>query len=384
MDLSFTPEQEMLRESARKLMERVATPDYVRRLDRERQYPDELYDAWVEAGFLGASLPEEYGGIGGSLIDVAIITEELARVSADLMMPYGGSMFCALNVLRNGSEQLKRKWLPKLISGEVKFSIGLSEPDAGSDLAAIRTSARRDGDHYVINGMKTWQTGAGAKRNVINLYVRTDPAADYRKGMSLILVPNDAPGVELRKLDMLGRYCTGTYQVTFNDVRVPVDNLVGRENEGWKCLLSGLTAERSVVAAGDVGSASAVVDMTVAYAQERKQFGRPIGTNQALAHMIADLQTEVEAARALMWRAVWLAETNGPDALRDITMAKLFASEIYVKACNVGMQVFGGNGYSMEYDIQRHYRDCRMGTVAAGSSQMLRNLIAGLSGLRVQ
>jgi alkylation response protein AidB-like acyl-CoA dehydrogenase len=383
MDLSFAEEQEMSRDSVRKLMARIATPDYIRRLDREKMYPTELYDAWVEAGLLGVPFPEEYGGIGGNLVDVAIVSEELGRTSADFPMVYAASLFCGLNVFRNGTEEQRRYWIPKVISGEIKMSIGISEADAGSDVGAMKTTARRDSDHWVINGRKTWQTGAAGKRNVINVYVKTDNRAPYRQGMSLILVPNDTPGVTLRKLDMLGRYCAGTYEVTFDDVRVPLDNLIGGENKGWNCILSGLQTERAVVAACDCGSAAAVVDLTLAYAKDRKQFGRPIGTFQALAHMIADMQTDVEAARALMWRAVWLVSTR-QDALREITMAKLFASEVYAEVSNKAMQVFGGNGYSMEYDIQRHYRDSRIGTIAAGSSQMLRNLIAGLSGLKVQ
>ena len=149
------------------------------------------------------------------------------------------------------------------------MSIGISEADAGSDAGAMKTTARRDGDHWVINGRKTWQTGAGAKRNVINLYVKTDTRVSYRQGMSLILVPNDTPGVTLRKLEMLGRYCAGTYEVTFDDVRVPLENLIGGENKGWNCILSGLQTERAIVAACDCGSAAAVVDMTIEYAKER-------------------------------------------------------------------------------------------------------------------
>jgi alkylation response protein AidB-like acyl-CoA dehydrogenase len=383
MDFLFTEEQEMLRDSVRKLMARFATPEYIHRLDREKAYPDALYDAWVEAGLLAIPFPEEYGGLGGSLIDVAIIGEELGRTSADFVMVYAGSLFCGLNVFRKGTEEQKRHWIPKVIAGEIKMTVGISEADAGSDVGAMKTAAHRDGNHWVISGRKMWQTGSAAKRNVMNVYVKTNTKVSYRQGMSLILVPNDTPGLEIRKLDMLGRYCAGTYEVTFDNVRVPLDNLIGGENKGWECILAGLQGERAIVAACDCGSAAAVVDMTIEYAKQRSQFGRPIGTFQAIAHMIADMQTKVEAAKALMWRAVWLAST-GKDALREIMMAKLFASEIYVEVSNMAMQIFGGNGYSMEYDIQRHYRDSRIGTVAAGSSQMLRNLIAGLSGLKVQ
>src|SRR6185437_6566671 len=223
-------------------------------------------------------------------------------------------------------------------------------------------------------------TGAGAKGNVINMYVRTDPKAHYRQGLSLFLIDNDTPGLELRKLDMLGRYCTGTYEIFLKDVRIAPDRLIGGENKGWDCILSGLQAERVVAAACDCGSARGALDMAVSYAKERKQFGRPIGSFQAIAHMLADLEAQVEAAWALTLKAAWRVSL-GEDALKEITMAKLLAAETYVKTTEVGMQVMGGYGYNMEFDMQRHFRDARAATVAAGSSQILRNLIAGQMGL---
>ena len=218
---------------------------------------------------------------------------------------------------------------------------------------------------------------------MINVYAKTDSSVHYRKGISLFLVDNDTPGVKMRKLDMLGRRCVGTYEIFFDDVRVPADRLVGGENNGWHCVLSGLQVERVASTAGYSGAAQAAVDMAVAYARERKQFGRPIGTNQAIAHMLADMQTEVEAARWMMMRAAWML-SQGKDALREISMAKLFGSEMYVKIANMGMQVMGAYGYNMEFDMQRHFRDARSVTIGAGTSQMQRNLIAGLMGLKVQ
>jgi alkylation response protein AidB-like acyl-CoA dehydrogenase len=316
------------------------------------------------------------------MIDLAIICEELSCRSADFAMAYGGSIFCGLNVLRKGTEEQKRYWLPKLAGGEVKFSISMSEPEAGSDLSGMRTTARRNGDHYVINGQKLWATGAGARNNVINLYCRTDPKESYRKGMSLFLVDNDTPGIKMRKLDMLGRRCVGTYEIFFDDVRVPADRLVGGENKGFEVVLSGLNVERCTSAANAVGACQAIVDLALQYAKERNQFGRPIGSNQAIAHMLADMHTDVEAARSLMWRAAWLV-SSGKEAVREITMAKLLASETYVKVAQMGMQIMGGYGYNMEFDMQRYFRDSRAATVAAGTSQIQRNLIAGLMGLKI-
>lgn len=383
MDFSFSEEQTLLRDSVRKLMDRVATPEYVAKVDRERAYPHALFEAWTEAGLFGLPFSEELGGTGGNVLDLALVSEEIGRTSADLVMAYAGALFCGLTLARKGSDEQKKKWIPRLIEGNVKFSISISEPDAGSDVGAIRSTASRDGDEWVLNGRKVWQSGAGAKGNVICTYVRTDPNAHYRQGMSYFLVENDRPGVEMRKLDMLGRYCMGTYEVTFNDVRVPNDQLVGGVNKGWDVLLSGLQTERITVAACDVGSAQGAVDLALDYAKERKQFGRQIGNFQSIAHMLADMQTEVEAARSLMYRAAWMVDA-GHNAMNEINMAKLFASEVYVKVANMGMQIYGGNGYSMEYPMQRHYRDSRIATVVAGTSQIMRNMIAGGMGLKPQ
>src|SRR5215813_5957509 len=188
MDFGFSEEQRLLRDNVRKLMDRVATPEYIKRHDREQAYPYELYQAWVDAGLLRLPFPEEVGGLGGSVIDMAIVAEELSRKSADFYMAFAGSMFCGLNILRKASEEQKRAWLPRLLAGEVRMAISISEPEAGSDVGAMRTTARRDGDHYVFNVQKLGRSGAGAKDAVINAYVKTDTQAHYRQGMSLFLV----------------------------------------------------------------------------------------------------------------------------------------------------------------------------------------------------
>lgn len=383
MDFEFTEEQRLLRESVRTMLDRIATPEYIRRSDVEGRYPYELYDALVEQGLMQMPFPEEYGGLGGNVIDFAIISEELGRKSYDFLGAYGTSMFNGLNILHNGTEAQKRYWLPPLIRGEIRMSISMTEPNAGSDAGAMRTSAKREGDHWIINGQKVFSTGAGARNNVINLYAKTDTTAPYQKGISLFLVDNTTPGIELRKLDTLGRRALGTYEVFFDNVKVPADRLVGEVNKGWQYMLSGLQLERLLTTAGYCGGGQSVVDQALEYAKQRHQFGRPIGTFQAIAHMLADMQTEVEASRLLMWHAAWQL-SKGKDALMAISMAKLFGSETYVKAANLGMQIMGGYGYITEFDMQRHYRDARATTITAGTSQMQRNLIAGLMGLKVK
>lgn len=383
MNFDFTAEQELLRDSVRKLMERHVPKEKLRAWDNARTFPDEVYRAWIEAGLLQLPFPTEHGGLGGDAVDVALVVEEISRSSTDLSMAYSSAVFCGLNILRKGTEKQKAYWLPRIMEGTSRMLISISEPGAGSDVAAMTTSAVRDGEDFVVNGQKLWTTGAGLKGGVLSVYLKTDRAAAPRNGFSFFLIDNDAPGVELRKLDMLGRRCTGTYEVFFSNVRVSADRLVGGEGGGWDCLMSGLQLERAVSAASSCGGAQAIVDLAARYAQERKQFGQPIGAFQAIGHAIADMQTAVDAARMLMLRAVWLV-SQGRDALREITEAKLFASETYVSVAGKGVQIMGAYGLNNEYEMERYFRDARSATIAAGTSETLRSLIARLMGLKAR
>ena len=383
MNFDFTEEQEMLRETVIKLMARHAPPEAVRKWDADRSFPEDLYQAWVEAGLLRLPFPTEVGGLGGDALDIALVIYELSRVSTDLTMAMAGSIFCGLNVLRKGTDEQRAYWLPRLLDGRIKFAIGISEPDAGSDVGNIRTTAVRDGDRYIVNGQKLWTTGAGLKNSVICAYVKTDKTAHYRKGMTHILIDNDAPGVELRKLGMLGRRTVGTYEVFFRDTPVDASRVIGGEGGGWDCLMGGLQYERAVSAAGNCGGAQAVLDLAVKYAGERVQFGQPIGSFQSIGHMLADMQSEIEAGKLLMWRAAWLAAQQR-DALREITQAKLYTSEMYARHANVGVQIMGGYGLNEEFDMQRYFRDSRSATIAAGTSQTQRNLLANLMGMKAR
>lgn len=381
MDFNFTEEQEMLRDSVVKLMAKHAPPEALRKWDREKVYPEDLYQEWAKAGLLRLPFPENVGGLGGSALDLAIVVYELSRVSTDIGMAFGGSIFCGLNLLRKGTHEQRAHWLPKLLNGDIKFAIGISEPDAGSDVGNIHTTAVRAGDNYIINGQKLWTTGAGLNDSTICIYVKTDTRVHYRKGMTHILVDNNMPGVELRKLNMLGRRSVGTYEVFFKDVSVPADRVIGGEGGGWDCLMGGLQYERAVSSAGNCGGAQAVFDLAKSYAAERVQFGQPIGSFQAIGHMLADMETELEAGKMLTWRANWLVSERR-DALKEITHAKLFTSEMYARHANMGVQIMGGYGLNEDFDMQRYLRDSRSATIAAGTSQTQRNLLANLMGLK--
>lgn len=380
MHFELNQDQRLLRESIHRAMAKILTSEYMRRIDRDGLYPYEAYDAWVALGLTGRGIPEEYGGFGGSIEDLALIAEDLAYWSYDVSTAYTVPMFTALTLLKCGREEQKTEFLPKLADGRMRMSVCISEPSAGSDVGAIRTRATRDGNEWVLNGQKLWTTGAGARDNMLQIYARTDPDAPAKKGLSVFLVENDAPGIECRKLDMLGRRATGTYEVFITDVRVHESRVLGEANRGWDYLLSGLQAERVLTSAGYAGAAQKVVDLASGYAKERRQFGRAIAEFQAISHLLADMQTEVDAARMLVYRAAGRL-SRGLDALREVSMAKLFGSETYAKVANHGMQIMGAYGYSMEYEMQRHFRDARSATVGAGSSQMQRNTIASTMGL---
>ena len=383
MNFDYTEEQSILLDNLRRMMDTAATPEYIREHDENGLYPYEVYEAWVAMGLIGLPFPESYGGFGGNVIDMALVGEELGRKAYSFLEAYGLSVFSGLSLLNNGNEEQKRIWLPRLIKGEIRMSISMTEPDAGSDAGNMRTLATRDGNDWVINGQKVFSTAADARNNVITLYCKTDLEAPYQKGITAFLVPNDTPGVETRRLRTFGANMLGLNEVFFDNVRISDTQRIGAVNGGWNCMLSGLLFERIVTSAGYVGNAQTVVDQALAYAKERKQFGRPIGEFQAIAHMLADMQTRVDASRMLMLRAA-AKVAKGEPALREVTEAKLFGSETFVEVANQGMQILGGYSYMMEYDMQRHYRDARSTTIAAGSSQMLRNLIANTMGLKVR
>lgn len=383
MGFELNTEQEMLKDSVRALMRRVATRDYLRAMDQDGRYPYELYAAWVEAGFFRLPFPAAYGGLDGSIEDLIVVASEIANTSYDCFTAFATGVFTTLTLLKRGDDKQRCHFIPRVLDGSMRMSVSISEPDAGSDVSAIRTRARPDGDAWILSGQKVFSTAAGARDNLIQVYARTRADGPAKSGLSMFLVDNASPGVEYRKLDMLGRRGTGTYEVFFNDVRVPADHLVGGLDKGWETMLAGLQVERVMTSAGYCGSSRRVFELALTHAKERHQFGRPIGEFQAIAHMLADMQTEVHASHLLTWAAARKL-ARGEDALREVTMAKLYGSETYARIANQGMQIMGGYGYSMEYEMQQHFRDARSTTVGAGSSQMQRNLLANLMGLKVR
>jgi alkylation response protein AidB-like acyl-CoA dehydrogenase len=381
VEFGLTDEQEMLRATARAFVERTCPPDVAKAWDDDSTPPALLTAAFADVDWYGLPFPEEYGGAGAGPVELAVVAEELGRASLDVAMCLSGRLIPALTLFEFGDEHQRRDLVPEVVAGARNYAVAISEPDAGSDAAALRTAAVVHDDHFVVNGQKMWCTGAGLPDTTILMYVRTDPGVPKHRGISALLVDASAPGVQLRRIPTLARHILGTYEVFLDDVIVPRDALVGPLNDGWRVMLSSLELERVMLSAGYVGAAQSTVDLALEYARERTQFDRPIGTFQSLAHVIADLQTDVDAARLLTLRAAWLRE-QGVSCHREAAMAKVKGSETYVQAARWGMQIMAGHGFATESVMSFRYRESIVATISGGTSQIQRNAIARDLGLK--
>jgi alkylation response protein AidB-like acyl-CoA dehydrogenase len=380
VDFEETQEQQQLRAAIERFMQRECPPQQVRRWDREGSFPEDLYRRMVEAGFVSLVVPQAHGGMGSPMSDCIILYEELARPSVDFATRIALQAWGAAILADFAGDELKAELLPAVVAGERKLSFSLTEPQSGSDAAALSTSARREGDEWVLRGQKLFSSGADAADNAMIVAVRTSKGATRHEGISLIVVPNDAPGVTVRRLDVIGRRVLGLCEIFFDDARVPARYLVGEEGKGWQYIGRHLERERITLAANYIGSARSVVDDAVAYAKERRQFGRSIGQFQSIAHMLADMSTELEAGRWLTRMAAWRYDRGLP-CRKEASMAKLYVSEMLQRVSATGMQVLGGHAYTHDHDVQRHWRDARNATVGGGTSQIQRELIARELGL---
>ena len=382
-DCAFFPEEHgMFREVVDRFVEEHCGREYARGCDAERRYPYEAYARMAEQGWFGLCVPEDQGGMGADVIFRAILQEGLSRHAFDLGAVYGLTSWGIDTLLRFGTAAQKQTYIPPALAGELRFSISMTEPNAGSDLTGIRLSAVPDGDSYVLNGQKVFASAAGTERNVIILAARTARSdTDRRHGLTMFLVPNDTPGLELRRLQTLSRRMSGTYECFYQDVRVPKANVVGELHRGWDVLGAFLVQERIGGAAMYVGNAQTALDDAVKYARERIQFGQAIGNFQAIRHALADAACELEAARLLTYQAAWLADKGKP-ALKEASMAKLYASEAGMRITTLGMQVLGGYAQLPEFDMERYWRDAKQNMVSSGTSQIQRNIIAGALGLK--
>ena len=354
----------------------VDVAPHVRKLEHEDIYPAEIVEKMKEMGLFGCIISEDYGGLGMTTSTYAKIVERITRTWMSLSGIINSHLIMAAAVQRNGTQAQKSQFLPRFATGELRGGIGLTEPDAGTDLQAIRTVARRDGEDYVVNGAKTWITNSG-QGNCIALLVKTDPTAEPRhKGMSL-LIAEKGPGFKVaRKLEKLGYRGIDTCELVFEDYRVPADRLVGGvEGRGLQQILSGLELGRINVAARGVGIARAALDEATSYSQIRKTFGKPICEHQAIQLMLGEMATRTEAARLLVENAA-RAYDRGERCDMEAGMAKYFATEAALTNATQSMRIHGGYGYSKEYNVERLYRDAPLLTIGEGTNELQRIIIA--------
>jgi len=373
-NITTEEDEALILDSVREFLKRDVAP-YAHGLDARDEYPQEIADKMAELGLFGTTISSEYGGLGLSCTTFAKIMEEIASVWMSVGGIIGAHLVMARAVEHFGSEEMKREYLPKFASGELRGGIALTEPDAGTDLQGIRTRADKQGDDYVINGSKMWITNS-KMGNILAVLVKTDTKTEpAHKGMSLMLVQKEA-GYKPTKIDKLGYRGVDTCGIEFTDVRTPVKNLIGgKEGRGLQQILNGLEQGRINVAARGIGLARACLEESIAYAQTRKTFGKPICQHQSIQIKLADMATRVEAARLLTEQAAHAYDTGERSDLQ-CGMAKLFATEAAMENAAQAMRIHGAYGYSKEFNIERYYRDAPLLTIGEGTNELQRIIIS--------
>jgi acyl-CoA dehydrogenase len=377
----FTDEHEELRETIGRFVRSEIVP-HVDAWEEAREFPRELYERCGELGFLGLKYPEELGGQGGDYVHDAVWAEELARAGA------GGGVGAGLGahtgiatppIFRFGTPDQHRRFLVPAIRGEKICALGITEPGAGSDVASISTTARKVDGGYVVNGAKTFITN-GVRADFLVCAVKTNPDGGHH-GLSFLVLEREMPGYEVsRKLEKMGWHSSDTGELSFTDVEVPAENLLGEENGGFYLIMANFQWERLLMALGAVGAMQKLFEVTLEYAKERQAFGRPIGRFQVIRHKLAEMSVTIEAARVMTYNALRLF-CEGQDAIQEVTMAKLFSQRAALDLADECLQIHGGYGYMREYGIERAVRDLRLGPIGGGTDEIMKEILGKTLGL---
>jgi acyl-CoA dehydrogenase len=381
MNFERVQEHEMLRDSVRAFFERELPETRIREMDRARKIPRDIWKRFAALGWQGLSVPTEFGGSGANVSTAAVFTEELARRFPSLATDWLLVSMTARILRESGTAKQKAELLPRLAAGDFLMSFGMSEPGGGTDVLALKTRASLQGGEWVVRGQKLY-TSFADDADAILVLCRTDPAPDAKRarGLSLVLTPRNQPGVQVRRLELMGQRAACTCEVFLDDARAPADTVVGEQGRGWYTLLRSLDEERILCAAMYVGITAAALEQALQYAQDRNAFGRPIGAFQAVQHPLAETATELEQIRLLTAKAAWL-QSQGMDCATEAAMAKLAASEAAVRATDRGMRVLGGYGLVEESPMERLFRDTRLGPFSPISNEMVKNFVAERLGL---
>jgi len=370
----LTQEQEMIRDMARDFAREQLAPNAAD-WDKNHTFPKEALSQMGELGFFGIITPEEWGGVGAGYVALGVAIEEIAAGdgACSTIISVTNSVAC-MPILKFGTEAQKETYLKPLASGEHLGAFCLTEPQAGSDAADLRTRAVRDGDHYVINGTKQFIT-SGKYADTAIVFAVTDPEAG-KKGITAFIVPTKNDGYVVANIEeKMGQHASDTAQIVFDNLRIPVENRLGEEGEGYKIALSNLEGGRIGIASQCVGMARAAYEAALEYAKERTTFGKPILHHQAIAFKLADMATQIDAARLMVWRAAMLRDQDKP-CLKEASMAKVFASEMAEKVCSDAIQIHGGYGYLADFPVERIYRDVRISQIYEGTSEVQRMVIS--------
>ena len=374
MDFELPEEYQLAYQSAFDFGQKEIRP-HNDEIERTDDFPPWLWKRLAEQGYTGIAIPEEYGGSGGDFMMAALVARGIGRANGAISMSYGAHLnLCAHNIVRNGTGEQKRKYLPGLASTEMIGALGLTEPNAGSDAMGIRTIARPVDGGYLINGSKVFITN-GPIADVIVLYTKTRPEAGSR-GITAFIFETKTPGFSVaRKLQKLGMHGSPTGELVFEDAFVPAENVLGKVDEGYKVVMSGLDIERAFYAVSGIGGLEAALEMSIKYAKEREQFGQPIANFQLIQAKLADMFTDLEAARHMAHRALWLAQ-QGKRVSKEAAAALLFVARASSRAANEALQIHGGWGYLTDFEVERLWRNARLGEIGAGTNEIRQLLIA--------
>ncbi|MCX5874466.1 MAG: acyl-CoA dehydrogenase family protein [Deltaproteobacteria bacterium] len=381
MDFDLTDEQRLVQKNVHQFMRKEIEP-IAEQIDREDRFPVDIWKKMGELGVLGVTIPEEYGGSGFDLLTAVLVIEQIARTCPALAVSYGAhANLCADNLSRNGTEEQKRKYLPGLCSGDLVGCLALTEPNSGSDAISIRTTAIRDGDDFILNGTKMFITNAPVG-DVFLTYAKTDRDSPAKSGITTFIVEKDFPGFQVsRALEKMGNRGSPTGEIVFEDCRVPRENVIGVIGAGIRVMMGGLDVERAFFSGEPLGLAEGALELARKYSMEREQFGKPICNFQLIKAKLADMYTEIEAARGLVYRAATLADKierggKGTEVHKIAASAMLFAAETATRVVNQALQIHGGYGYMLEFPINRFYRDAKLYEIGAGTSEIRRLVIA--------
>jgi len=373
-EFDFTENQKMVQQVAREFAEKEIKP-VVMKYDESQEFPHEIIQKLGDLGFMGVIFPEEYGGAGLGYLEYVTIIEEISRIDPSIGLSIAAhNSLCSNHIYTFGNEEQKRRYLPDLASGKKIGAWALTEPMSGSDAGSMRTTAIRQGDHYVLNGSKNFITHGSV--GSVTVVMAISDTSKGKKGISAFIVENNSPGfIVSKKENKLGMRCCDTSAIAFDNCRVPKENLLGNEGEGFHQALAILDGGRISIAALALGIAQGALDASLKYARERHQFGKPIAEFQAIQWKLADMATQIEAARLLTYRAAFL-KNQGKDVTRESAMAKYFASEVAVQATNEAVQIHGGYGFIKDFPVEKLYRDVKLCTIGEGTSEIQKLVIA--------